>query len=190
MIIDMVFVGGSDVLSGSVNGKRAFADLVKLLHEEPEEPSAVYLDFCAVTVATASFLRDSVFAFKNYLRASGSKHYSVVCNINASVYDELALLATARNDVIVNCLCGKDGEIGQGSLIGELDPKQQMTFDLVQRLKQADANTLMTSFGESEGTKTTNAWNNRLSNLAQRGVIREFSKGRAKYYRPLLEKVS
>ena len=71
-------------------------------------------------------------------------------------------------------------------LIGTLDPKQQMTFELVLKFGEVDANYLMEKFGELEKTKSTTAWNNRLSNLASRGIIREYTKGRSKFYRPLI----
>jgi hypothetical protein len=73
-------------------------------------------------------------------------------------------------------------------LIGELDPKQKITFDLVHELGEADASKLMEAYGEQEGLKHTTAWNNRLATLAGRGLVIEIRQGRAKRYRPLLKK--
>ncbi len=71
--------------------------------------------------------------------------------------------------------------------LGELDPKQRLTFDLVHERGETDAGALMRDFGESEGVKHTTAWNNRLASLAALGLIIEQSQGRSKRYRPLFE---
>lgn len=183
----MVPMGFDPVLSGAVNGKTAFAIMVKTIDKDPPAPAALYLDFVDVGVATASYLRESVFALKAYLRNIGSKYYPVAANANESVYDELLTIANARSDAIISCSLSAQGVVSDISLIGQLDPKQKMTFELVNELKQADAGRLMERYGEEEQITSTTAWNNRLANLASRGLIREFSRGRAKYYRPVLE---
>lgn len=187
MKYDMVQNGFEPVLAGSINGKTAFASMVKAIDREPPAPSALYLDFADVEVATASYLRESVFALKAYLRNIGSKYYPVAANANDSVYDELLTIANAKNDAIVSCRLDAGGAVSDIGLIGQLDPKQKMTFELVNELKDADAGRLMRAYGEDEQVTSTTAWNNRLASLAARGLIREFTRGRAKYYRPVLE---
>ncbi|MER8915518.1 hypothetical protein NKI32_16985 [Mesorhizobium sp. M0761] len=172
------------VLAGALNGKIAFARMIQGIDVNPETAAPLFLDFRDVQVATASYLRESVFSFKSYLRLTDSKFYAVAANVNESVYDEFQMVADAKNDAILSCQLSEDGHVFDIGLVGKLDPKQQITFDLVNRLREADANTLKERFGETE--KTT-AWNNRLAGLAARGLIREFSKGRAKYYRPVVE---
>ncbi|MER9901127.1 hypothetical protein [Mesorhizobium sp. M0130] len=172
------------VLAGALNGKLAFARMIQSIDGNPETASPLFLDFRDVQVATASYLRESVFSLKSYLRLIDSKLYAVAANLNESVYDEFQMVADAKNDAIISCHLSDGGQISDVVLVGKLDPKQQITFDLVNRLRKADANTLKERFGETE--KTT-AWNNRLAGLAARGLIREFSKGRAKYYRPVVE---
>tara|TARA_R110002074_G_scaffold158732_1_gene315962 strand:- start:2473 stop:3033 length:561 start_codon:yes stop_codon:yes gene_type:complete len=183
----MVHPGIEPVLSGAINGKTAFATMVKTIDLEPSEPTALYLDFLEVGVATASYLRESVFALKAYLRNVGSNFYPVAANANESVYDELLTIANARNDAIISCSLSVQGAVSDISLIGQLDPKQQMTFALVNELGKADAGSLMQQYGEEEQVTSTTAWNNRLAGLAARGLILEFTRGRSKYYRPVLE---
>jgi hypothetical protein len=187
MRYNMVRPGFEPVLSGAINGKTAFATMVKSIDQEPPAPTALYLDFVDVRVATASYLRESVFSLKAYLRNIGSKYYPVAANANDAVYDELLTIANARNDAIISCNLSTHGAVSNISLIGQLDPKQQMTFGLVNKLKDADAGRLMQQYGEEERITSTTAWNNRLAGLAARGLIREFTRGRAKYYRPVLE---
>ncbi len=68
--------------------------------------------------------------------------------------------------------------------LGDLDPKQRVTFDLVCERGETDAAELMRQYG---GTKTQTAWNNRLAALAALGLVVEMSQGRAKRYKPLLQ---
>ncbi|MEP7452742.1 hypothetical protein [Phyllobacterium sp. SB3] len=190
MRYNLAFMGdGGDgaILSGAVNGKIAFAQLVKEIDNEANAPIPLFLDFKHVDVATASYLRESIFALKNYMRAVGSKYYPVAANPNDSVHDELLMVANAKNDAILSCLMSDDNLISNVTVIGLLDVKQQRTFELVCDLRKTDANQLMEQFGESEEIKVTTAWNNRLAGLANKGLIREFTKGRSKYYRPVLE---
>ncbi|TIV29811.1 MAG: hypothetical protein E5V90_10860 [Mesorhizobium sp.] len=184
----MVEVSGGPILSGAVNGKDAFAALVKAVDREPKEPEALFLDFRNVEFATASYLRESVFALKTYMRSRSAKFYPVVANVNSSVMDEFSVITILTNDVIMSCQLDGNRNIMSQELIGTLDPKQQMTFDIVSKSEQIDANSLMEDFGEAEKTKGTTAWNNRLSGLVAKGIIREFSQGRAKFYRPLLDR--
>lgn len=172
------------VLAGAMNGKFAFAHIIQGLEGNPLSAMPLFLDFQDVQVATASFLRESVFSLKSYLRATGSNYYAVAANVNDLVYDELLMVAHSKNDAIISCRLHDNDQASDIGLVGQLDPKQMITFDLVNRLREADANTLKERYGEAE--KTT-AWNNRLAGLAARGLIREFSKGRSKYYKPVVE---
>lgn len=184
MIYQMLSPDQEPVLAGALNGKVAFARMIQDIEGNPLLATPLFLDFQDVQVATASFLRESLFALKSYLRARNSTYYAVAANVNESVYDELLMVAHAKNDAIISCRLNEDSQVSDIGLVGQLDPKQQLTFDLVNRLRETDASTLKERYGDAE--KTT-AWNNRLAGLAARGLIREFSNGRAKYYRPVVE---
>lgn len=188
MTCSMVFLGGGHVLAGAINGKVCFAALVKEIKEESSTPAPLFLDFTDIQIATASFLRESVFALKNYLRAINSNHYPVIANVNQETRDEILTIANAKGDAFLECDLVKD-HYHNVDLIGHLDPKQQLTFNLVNDLKRTDAAELMECCGDAENLKSATAWNNRLSSLVSRGIIREFTKGRAKYYKPILEVV-
>jgi len=183
MQIDMRVLAGSSILSGAMSGRQFLAKLLAEIHE-PEEPELVFLDFGGIEVATASYLRESVLAFRNAVRQRRSNLYPVVANINEAVRDELVELVKARGDVLMTCTLDPNGRVQDKSLIGELDPKQRITFDLVGRQTETDAAALNREHGEAEDVKQT-AWNNRLAALAARGLVIELSFGRAKKYKPL-----
>lgn len=189
MIINMKTISGGEILAGAVNGKMVFATSVSDTSVEPEGPVALFMDFEGVVCATASFLRETVIALKAYKRNIGSMYYPVVCNINDDIVDEIVVLTESRKDAIIACDRTVDGTVTNVRMIGELDPKQAMTFEFVRELNTTDARSLMKKFGEVEKTTSTTAWNNRLSSLVARGVVREFSHGRAKFYKPLFDEV-
>jgi hypothetical protein len=88
----------------------------------------------------------------------------------------------------MTCALDEMGRVSQPALIGDLDPKQKITFDLVRERGETDAGELMREYGEKEGVKQT-AWNNRLVSLTALGLIIEITQGRAKRYKPLFEGV-
>lgn len=189
MWFDMKTMGGGEVLAGAVNGRQTLGRLLAAVATEPSQPTPVFLDFSGVEVATASFLRESVLAFRDAVRGRRSRLYPVVANSNDAVRDDLIELVGPRGDVLMACVLGPAGSVTQAAPIGELDPKQQLTFDLVRKHGETDAAALMRAYGEEEGTKHATAWNNRLSALAALGLVVEVSQGRAKRYRPLFEEV-
>lgn len=184
MIIDMFDIAGANnVLTGAVNGKSAFAELVCNIRPV-KEPQILYMEFSRVEIATASFLRESIFEFKKYVRSSSPDIYPVVANANEIVVEEILLIAEARNAVMVACVLNSAGDVEGYDLIGTLDPKQKLTLNLVEASTGIDARQLMQKHKE-ESVTTPTAWNNRLAGLAAHGVVRVFSEGRSKVYHPL-----
>lgn len=185
MKIDLQNLCGSPVLAGALSGRTALNRLLEETAGEPARPEPVFLDFSGIDVATASFLRESVLAFRDIVRGRRSAFYPVVANANEVVRDELMELLRPRGDVLMTCTLTDDGTVLDAAPLGDLDPKQGLTFDLVRQHGETDAGALMRDYGESEGLKHTTAWNNRLAALAARGLIIEQSYGRAKRYRPI-----
>ncbi len=185
MVISMAAVGKrSKVLAGAPSGRAAFARLLSEAVQEPLVPEPLYLDFAEVDIATASYLRESVLQFRDTVRRQRSNYYPVVANANAQVIEELALLIQSGNDILMTCTLDEQGIPSQATLIGNLDPKQKLTFDLVNQKGETDASELMREHGADETVKQT-AWNNRLVALAGLGLIYELSQGRTKRYKPL-----
>ena len=176
-------VGKSDVLAGALTGRRTLAALLERLGEGDKEPMPVYLDFEGVEVATASFLRESILEFRTMVRRRTNR-YPVVANASPLVAEELAALIEPHGDVLMLCSLDEEGRPYSPILVGDLDPKQRIAFDLVNELGETDAGELMRrSTGTDDVRKT--AWNNRLASLSRLGVLMELSRGRSKRYRPL-----
>lgn len=182
MIIDISALAGGTILSGAPSGRNLYTKLVAALPDEPASPEPLFLNFEAIQVATASFLRESVLAFRTFVRGRRSNFYPVVTNAAADVIDELVELVQPRGDALMTCTLGDDGNVLRCGHVGKLDPMQQLTFDLVKRLRQTTVIKLMEI--ENSQVKAT-AWNNRLASLSSLGMICEQSHGRTKTYSSL-----
>ncbi len=90
MKLSMAAYATDRVLAGSIEGQKAFADLIQ---RTPVTTAleVCYLDFNAVEVATASFLRESVLIYRNHMRATRPFIFPVVANLSANVEDELGV---------------------------------------------------------------------------------------------------
>ena len=176
-------MAGGNVLAGALTGRKVLAGLLERVSGEPEKPEPLYVDFEGVEIATASFLRECVLEFKNIVRRRWANRYPVVANANDLVTEELSVLL-AQRDVLVLCSLDKKGKPSSPRLLGALDPKQRVTFDLVQKLGETDAGELRRSSEDSDEVGQT-AWNNRLASLSRLGLLMEMSYGRAKRYKPL-----
>lgn len=180
--LDVAELAGGPILSGAPSGRDLYAKLVAALPTEPINPKPMWLDFGKVEVATASFLRESVLAFRTFVRGRKSNFYPAVANPSADVIDEFVELVQPRGDVIMTCTLDDDGEIIRCRHIGKLDPMQQLTFDLVNEHGEITATRLMEI--EHSQVKAT-AWNNRLASLSNLGLVCEQSHGRTKTYKPI-----
>jgi hypothetical protein len=173
------------VLATSQLGKKVFAALVGEAMA-PTEPTLLYLDFSNVEVATTSFLRDSVVAFRNHARSHLGTLYPVVSNLSAGVREELHEFLRSRADALALCRLSAQEHPSHPEVIGQLDGKQLATLRAVVASAETDAVELGRQFASEESVGTT-AWNNRLATLSAKGLLIETSAGRAKRYRPVLE---
>lgn len=173
-------MSNQEVLGGSEEGKLLMSRLLVQL-TEPSLPEPLFLDFAGVLVATASFLREGILAYRHHLRARGSMLYPVIANAGVKVLDDLRLLLDARNDAIFACALSRRNVTSDVQLLGRLDDKQATALHLVSKLRDADTATLI-KHGDVEAVRAT-AWNNRLAALVQKGLIMETVHGRAKRFR-------
>jgi hypothetical protein len=180
-ILDLA--GDQAVLSGVQAGRQLLGKLVAAARP-PAEPEPVYLDFDGVTVATASFLREGVIAFRDHVRATLPGLYPVIANASLAVTEELEFFLRHRRDAMWICNLTPTGEVHDPKILGELDEAHRSTFDLVARLGTASAPSLA---AQSQESLAPTAWNNRLSSLAARGLLIERRSGKTKTFAPVLE---
>jgi hypothetical protein len=181
-LIDLT--GGQTVLSRAISGRTLLSALIAATPSSAG-PMPAFLDFTAIEIATASFLRESVIGFRDYARRSLENVYPAVANLAPTVAEELEFFVRTRGDVLWSCELGSDDNVISARLIGELDPAQRSTFDAALELGAITAPELAARFGDQQIGPT--AWNNRLSALATKGLLVERKQGKTKSFSPLLE---
>ena len=181
-LIDLT--GGQTVLSRAISGRTLLSALIAATPSSAG-PMPAFLDFTAIEIATASFLRESVIGFRDYARRSLENVYPAVANLAPTVAEELEFFVRTRGDVLWSCELGSDDNVISARLIGELDPAQRSTFDAALELGAITAPELAARFADQRIGPT--AWNNRLSALATKGLLVERKQGKTKSFSPLLE---
>ena len=171
---------GEEVLAGTAMGNLLLARLLETVGE-PTGPETLFLDFAGVSVATASFLRDGPLAFRQVLRSKGSKYSPVFANVGEKIMEELRLFLESRSDAVFCCTLSRNGAPSGARVVGRLDEKQSVTLELVKNLREVDAS-MLAAGGYDARVKPT-AWNNRLSALAEKGLVLESIRGRTKRFR-------
>lgn len=171
------------VLTGAHAGKDLFGALVAAA-AQPARPEPGFLDFDGVEVATASFLRESVVAFRDFARSTLPNLYPVVANCGSAVAEELDFFLRHRRDAMWACVTGADGHASGARILGELDEPHAGALHLASRLGTVSAPALAAAGG---GSVAPTAWNNRLSFLAGRGLLIEGRQGKTKLFSPVLE---
>lgn len=182
MKFEMAQFGGDGVLAGSMPGQEAFLALLKDT-VNPQLPTVVFLDFAGVHVATGSFLRESVVAYRNHVRSNFPRLYPVVANASDAVAEELSMLLQLRNDALAICKLSRTGKVTEAKVIGVVDGKQQEALHAVLSRGEADAPTLAKTTPEQKPT----VWNNRLTALVEKGLLVEDATAKTNRYRPVLE---
>lgn len=175
--------GGQDVLAGTAEGASVLSRLIGRV-AQISDTEVVALDFQHVSVATASFLRESVLGFRDYCRNSRPNLYPVVSNADLPVIEELEGLLRLKGDAVVVCETNARG-IKCARVLGKLEQKQSMTLRAVLAARGADAATLAKRHPEEKAKAT--AWHNRLTSLSAKGILMETQSGRVKVYRPVVE---
>jgi len=180
-------VDAAPVLAGARSGAALFTKLAALLPPPRSSPEPLLLDFDGVELASASFLRESIFPFKAFTRTARSAWYPVIANSSPDTLDELEVVCSARADSILVCVLSSKMKLSKVSLIGRLDGKQQDAYNFVVSSGGATAKTLMEATATpADASISPTAWNNRLSALVEKGVVAEVSAGRQKFYTPLV----
>lgn len=179
MKIDVAELMGEDVLFGVAAGRICLQRLMERVIE-PERPTVLYLDFASVASATVSFLREGPLAFRTWLRQRGSNAYPVFANMNAVVTDSLSEFLISTRDAVMACVLG-EGKASAAQLVGQLDPKQKLTFEAVREHREVTATQLYEEHVDDEARSVT-AWNNRLAALVAKGVVMEYRQGRRKHF--------
>lgn len=187
MHIDIAELVGTEVLGGALQGRHACARLGELARNPPGNPTPWFWDLKSIKVASTSFTRECFIAQQAILRAQRSTLYPVIANANPDVREDLRVTYKDVGTVIVVCRLDGRRRVSDAGLLGHLESYAEATFAMVVDRGETDARELADAQPEGPRIGVT-AWNNRLAGLAAIGALIEIPQGRAKRYRPVVQK--
>jgi hypothetical protein len=187
MHTDIAELAGTDALGGAIHGRHVCVKLGELAGKPPNTPSPWFWDLKGVKAASASFIRECFIAQQAILRAQRSTLYPVIANANADVREDLRVTYKDVGKAIVVCHLDSRRRASEIGLLGHLESYAEATFAMVLERGETDARELADAQAD-DGKIGVTAWNNRLAGLAAIGALLEIPQGRAKRYRPVVQK--
>ena len=187
MHTDIAELVGTDVLGGALQGRHTCANLSELARNPPPNPTPWFWDLKGVTVTSASFVRECFVALQATLRAQRSTLFPVIANASPDVREDLRVMFKAIGRAIVICRLDGRRRASEIGLLGHLESYAEATFAMVLDRGETDARELANA-QSGDATIGVTAWNNRLAGLAAIGALVEIPQGRAKRYRPVVQK--
>jgi hypothetical protein len=181
MILELQFFARDGILAGAQLGQEVFGALVKET-VNPTAPTAIFLDFAKVQIATGSFLREGVLSYVSYVRTRYPFLYPVVANASSQIIEELLVVLQLRDEALVVCQL-ENHVVTDPKVIGFVEGKQKEALIEVISRGETDAPTLARLTPDQKPT----IWNNRLSALAVRGLVMEIGTEKTKRYKTVLE---
>lgn len=172
-----------EVFGGATYGEVLLAELISAGRDLPSDCRVLALDFSDVSVATSSFLRTSILAFRAFWQAEQRQSAIVVCNLCQSVEEELDFLLVQGSDAMVACRWVRS-RLGEPRVLGKLDQKERECLEALEASDEPmDARAVAMHYGEDvSGGKRFTRWNNLLASLSKKGVLVERTDGRKKLY--------
>lgn len=187
LLIQVYAIVGDQILGGALQGERLLADILACYKSTSTWTPPLVVDFESISLATASYLRTSVIAFRSIVSAEAPETPFIIANANPEIEDELLLLMERLGDVVMSCR-HSGGKLHTPRLLGRLDPMMQVTLrSVLANEGPVDARALAMASGDlkSDGSRFTK-WNNRLSYLAAKGILTATQVGRSKFYVPTI----
>jgi hypothetical protein len=165
-------------LTGVARARRLLAKLIEWTADESPKGTLI-LDFTGITDASASFLRDAILAFRDYVRAYQPDVFPVLANIVDTVREEFDTLLKARSEAMPACRLDDSGKPVEATVIGALEPSLSQTLEMIRERGQVALSDLPTEI------KST-TWSNRLASLIRQGFIVPIPEPNKRVYRFVL----
>ena len=165
-------------LTGVARARQLLAKLIVWTADESPKGTLI-LDFTGIADASASFLRDSILAFRDYVRAYQPDVFPVLANIADTVREEFDTLLKSRNEAMPACRLDDAGKPVEATVIGALEPSLSQTLDMIRERGQVALSELPTDI------KST-TWSNRLASLIRQGFVVPIPEPNKRVYRFVL----
>ena len=150
-------------LTGVARARQLLAKLISWTADESPKGTLI-LDFTGITYASASFLREAILAFRDYVRSYQPDVFPVLANIADTVREEFDTLLKDRREAMPACRLDDAGQPVEATIIGMLEPSLSHTLEMIRERGQLALGDLPTD------TKAT-TWSNRIASLIRQGFI-------------------
>ncbi len=166
-------------LTGVAPARRLLAKLIAWTADESPKGTLI-IDFTGIANASASFLREAVLAFRDYVRVYQPDVFPVLANIADSVREEFDTLLKARGEAMPACRLDDSGAPSEPEIIGMLEPSLNQTLDMIRARGQLALSDLPTT------TVKSTTWSNRLASLIRQGFVVPIPEPNKRVYRFVL----
>lgn len=154
-------------LTGVSRARQLLSKLIAWTARESPKGTLI-MDFREVGEASASFLRESILAFRDYVRSYQPELFPVLANISDSVREEFHTLLKDRGEAMPGChFDATTGTTSDAEVLGALEPGLRQTLDMIRDRGQL---TLADLRETSDETRST-TWSNRVASLIRQGFV-------------------
>jgi hypothetical protein len=142
---------------------------------------ALFLDFRGIESASASFLRESVLAFRDYARSYQPELFPVVANLDDALREEFEVLLDQRREAMLGCCVDREGIVTEPEVIGTLEPGVKATLDAIRKRGTVSPGELVNE------TVVASTLSNRLASLTRQGFVQSWNEGNKRQYQFVLD---
>lgn len=170
-------------LTGVSRARHLLARLIAWTADK--QPTGIlFIDFDNVGDASASFLRESIIAFRDWARSYQPELYPVLANISDSVREEFVTLLRDRGEAMPGCRLSPSGEPHDPEVLGALELGLSETLATI---RERGSVTLEDLRHASEAKPTT--LSNRVASLIRQGFVVTTQEPKRRAYRFVLSHV-
>lgn len=169
-------------LTGVQRARQLLSKLIAWTAQESPKGTLI-LDFSEVGDASASFLRESILAFRDYARSYQSELFPVLANISDAVREEFDTLLKDRGEAMPGCrFDATTGAVSNAEVLGVLEPGLRQTLDMIRERGQLALADLRETSDETKAT----TWSNRIASLIRQGFVVPIPEPNKRVYRFVL----
>jgi hypothetical protein len=152
-------------LTGVSRARRLLSDLIAWTVDE--QPTGIlFIDFDGINDASASFLRESVIAFRDWARSYVPELYPVLANISNGVREEFVTLLRDRGEAMPGCRLARGSEPVDPVVLGVLEPGLSETLTMI----RDQGPVTLEDLRHASKTKPTTL-SNRVASLIRQGFV-------------------
>ena len=166
-------------LTGVSRARQLLARLIGWTADRAPKGTLI-LDFTGVDHASASFLREAILAFRDYVRTYQPEVFPVLANLTDEVREEFHTLLQARGEAMLGCRLDASGEPADAEVLGVLEPGLSQTLEMIRKRGRLGLRDM-----PSETKPTT--WSNRIASLIRQGFVVPIPEPNKRIYRFVLD---